>query len=681
MKSVKSTELIQEGLISLLQPAESAGMAAVSRQSLIPDEQGIIARYEVELPAFTTASYFAPFQKYDPIPGHSQTWPDGCNRIQPLAMSGFNDLAEGGHFLLLKLTDGGFMALLAVTGPNTFAWFSGEEGRLLLKAGTFGTKPFEGNIPLCAWAVDTDPYAACRQVWETVAIDELIGGSTRLREEKRYPESFRYLGWCSWEEYKFDINEQLLLSVVDKIEASGVPIRYMLVDDGHLHADERRLVSFKPDSSKFPNGWTGLLDRRSEERVKWMGLWLNFNGYWDGIAPDNEFGELNRHLEPVPGERLQPRNSFTDSFAFYDAMIGAVRKAGFNFVKVDNQALNVRLNTGTDNGTERAANNAQALEAACARHLDGLINCMAHNAVCAFNTRISAVTRCSEDYAVGDLGRARRHLHNSYGNIPWMGQTVWGDHDMFHSNDGDSGQVMAISKAMSGGPIYLSDNPDSFDAANVLPLCYEDGELLRPLAPAAPVRECLFVNPLEGGPYLVTAPIARNSAAIVAYNLTEPEMPVRGVIKPEHYADAGCMLQTGGLVWDLPAEGLVLYDWLNKKAVKLSEPHSFELEGYGNLLYILTPIRCGWSAIGRTDKYLSAAAIEVVAAGPDELLVRLRESGPFALWSEHGELSAYGMDAASEDGKLWTFSVRVGDGGYDPSSEFVVRIKRVHKGW
>ncbi|WP_217582314.1 hypothetical protein, partial [Lysinibacillus sp. GbtcB16] len=73
---------------------------------------------------------------------------------------------------------------------------------------------------MLAWSVSSDPYTACREVWETAVTDQRIGGTTRLREQKHYPEPFRYLGWCSWEEYRFDINEEMLLQAADRIEES-----------------------------------------------------------------------------------------------------------------------------------------------------------------------------------------------------------------------------------------------------------------------------------------------------------------------------------------------------------------------------------------------------------------------------------------------------------------------------
>lgn len=39
------------------------------------------------------------------------------------------------------------------------------------------------------------------------------------------------------------------------IEASGIPIRYVLIDDGHLAHKNRQLTGFIPDKQRFPSGW------------------------------------------------------------------------------------------------------------------------------------------------------------------------------------------------------------------------------------------------------------------------------------------------------------------------------------------------------------------------------------------------------------------------------------------
>jgi hypothetical protein len=331
------------------------------------------------------------------------------------------------------------------------------------------------------------------------------------------------------------------------------------------------------------------------------------------------------------------------------------------------------------NAVASAAENSQALETACAHHTDGLINCMAHNAVCAFNTRSSVVTRCSEDYKLNDAWRAKAHLHNSYQNILWLGHTVWGDHDMFHSCDTFAGGIMARSKAISGGPVYLSDLPSEFRPEVVGPLCFADGRLLRPLAPAAPLPDSAFVDPFVGGEaYRAVAPLPNAAAALACYNLTEPTVPVDVRVTGEEYAHAGAMLQGPDAgAWERPAEGLVIYDV--KRSVALAPGEAFEatLAEFDDELLLLLPVLAGWAVVGRCDKYLPPGGVEVIDAAGGELIVRMLETGPLAVWSVGGEVSCDTGEAIREQGaapqsgpSLWRVDLPVGE------ADVVVRLRR-----
>ena len=604
-----------------------------------PDGNGVLRTWEVRLPDFRVGCYYAAFQAYDCINPECDNWPNGANRVQPLPVSDCSTLKKGGLFFLLHLENDRTLALLPLSTSRVVSWFESADGTPVLRCGTLGTGELaERDEPVCAWACSDDPYEACQRAWLQAA--QAVEESTRLRVEKHLPRLFEYLGWCSWEEYKANISEELLLDAVEKIRHSGLPIRYVLVDDGHLDADDkRRLLSFETND-KFPNGWAPIRNACRDAGIPWTGLWLNFNGYWHGISPEHRLASLKDSFMEIGSGALQPGLDRLDAIRFYDAMIENARRAGFDFVKVDNQAANLALYRGTEQPVQCAAQNARALEQACAVHVDGLINCMAHGTVPVFNTRVSTVTRCSEDYQVGSLERARRHLHNSYGNIPWLGQTAWGDHDMFHSNDDVSGRMMAVSKAMSGGPVYLSDAPDAFDAEVIDPLCFSDGRLLRPAAPAAPTPESLYVDPFRGGQaYRAIAPLNNRSAALVVYNLTEPEEEVEAVVVPEDYTWAGAMIQPGPERWAIPEEGLVLYDWYQGKGARLTDPVGFALPSFADRLFLLCPITRNWAVIGRTDKFLSPVAADVVFAGPNELVVRLEETGPLTLWNGSGTLS------------------------------------------
>ena len=400
-----------------------------------PDRFGLLRRYELVVPAFRRGCWFA-----SDWPGK---WPAGANRVLPWAFGEkLGRLNYGGLFVFLELQRGGYLAIVPIAGSETMTWLNvATGGRLVLNLGTLGTEPVACDAPLFAWARTDDLYTACHEAWSH-ALSR--GSAAGPRQARTYPAVFRYLGWCSWEEYRADITSDLLVDAVRQLEDSPVPVRYVLVDDGHLDHKARRLRSFRPNA-KFPDGWKPLLRLRKKDRIRWIGVWHDFNGYWRTIARDNDLGpELNEQLAALPSGALLPRESPGAAAAFYDAFLDAVVDAGFDFVKIDDQATNLAHYRGCGNAVAAGHHCCAALQDACRRRFHGLINCMAHNALCVFTTR-NAVTRCSIDYKVGDAAKGKAHIWQSYANTLWLCQTVWGDHDMFHSSDPHAGRVFAVS--------------------------------------------------------------------------------------------------------------------------------------------------------------------------------------------------------------------------------------------
>ncbi|CAH2053575.1 unnamed protein product [Thlaspi arvense] len=87
-------------------------------------------------------------------------------------------------------------------------------------------------------------------------------------------------------------------------------------------------------------------------------------------------------------------------------------------------------------------------------------------------------------------------IHCSYNSF-WMGQMIQPDWDMFQS-DHVCAEFHAASRAISGGPVYLSDHlgegSHNFDL--IKKLAFFDGTVPRCLHYALPTRDCLFKNPL-----------------------------------------------------------------------------------------------------------------------------------------------------------------------------------------
>ncbi|CAO2150089.1 unnamed protein product [Urochloa humidicola] len=87
------------------------------------------------------------------------------------------------------------------------------------------------------------------------------------------------------------------------------------------------------------------------------------------------------------------------------------------------------------------------------------------------------------------------HMVNCSYNSLWMGQFIRPDWDMFQS-DHACAAFHAASRAICGGPVYVSDSLGGHDFALLRRLVFPDGTVPRCLHYALPTRDCLFKNPL-----------------------------------------------------------------------------------------------------------------------------------------------------------------------------------------
>ncbi|KAL8166609.1 hypothetical protein V2J09_008108 [Rumex salicifolius] len=85
-------------------------------------------------------------------------------------------------------------------------------------------------------------------------------------------------------------------------------------------------------------------------------------------------------------------------------------------------------------------------------------------------------------------------IHCSYNSL-WMGQIIQPDWDMFQS-DHICAKFHAGSRAICGGPIYVSDSLGGHNFDLLKKLVYPDGTIPKCQSYALPTRDCLFKNPL-----------------------------------------------------------------------------------------------------------------------------------------------------------------------------------------
>lgn len=636
-----------------------------------PDEEGEISSREIILPVFTEYCHVA-------ADSNMFRWIGASNRMFPWV--GKTDLTSifvpknpippripmpnrRALLMLFKLSNGKFMTIMPLSGEASVSWLETQnDGKLMVDYGTLGTAPVPENteVPLLAWATGDNIYESMAEVWNKLANSEIYKNKLSLRSQKEYPEAMNYLGWCTWEQYHKNISEKIILDGIDNIENSGIPIRWLLIDDGHQTLKDGRMFSLVPDIHKFPNGWQPIVESKKEDKIKWMGIWHTLLMHWNNVSPEHEMAELAPYLMPQPEKKqkdpkdnqylndaetqtkaLIPKDNASDSEQFYAHFMKEVKIQGFDFLKTDNVSRSAIEYYGTENPSKAQTNNVLSLEKACERYGLGLMNCSAQNTIDLLNATHSATMRTSPDYQKNNLPTSKSQILQSVFNVIWLGQTLWPDHDMFHSSDSQVAETMAVTKAMSGGPIYLSDAPDEFNKEIVMPLCYNDGLLIRPVAPGAPLPESVFSDALyeKQNVYKVISPLKNMACAIAAYNLSvDNKQVLKGHISAEDYSNATVMLQPYPGKWSVPSDGLVVFDWNKKEGQKISKNGiDFEIKGFGHKLFFMCPINNGWAVIGRTDKYLSPATVEILAVNGENLSIKMHEAGNIVLYSEKGE--------------------------------------------
>lgn len=678
---------------------KNAGIKILDNYAGKPDKLGVLGQYHLLLPAFTRGVYYQGYW-----------WPSGGNRVYPHVIkpndNGTVDVlevdekeknkgAEGGIFAILEKKNGEYLAILPFAGTKVYSWFSmagGElvktdertmegwnqtgffdhkNGKLTIKFGHHGLESVAGNVPLCAWATGKTPYAAANKVWQMAADADFSQGRVKMREDKTYPEIFKYLGWCSWDAFHLDIDEEKLVKTIKEIISSDIPIRWILIDDGHY--DKKTLFNHP---EKFPNSYQNLIAlRNNNEKIKWMGIWYAMFGNFEGTEPNPGWDDVKDHLSVV-NNKILPKNDIESAKKYYSHMFRETVKYKFDFLKTDFQTHNIGFFSGNDwnfnggpksdvfkNPYSASVNAQEGFHKVVQKNFgDTLMNCNWQNPAALFNSFDSVVGRCSEDNR-GGTGDATSHTWHAFAAIPWQGQISWGDHDMFHSGDKDpkAAEINAISKALSGGPVFVGELPEKIRGELLTPMCYEDGLLLRPLAPGAPFTEDLFAR-LYYDKMLTAAvaPLANKTATIFIYNtFYDLKEQISRTLTADDYAQAAEMIQPYSGTWPVPEEGLIVYDWQNQKVQKLGKGYQISLSGLDCRLIQVSPITNSWSVIGRPDKYLSASAIESVDAKPEQLTVKLVRSGPLAIWSGKGTPKAEGIDFVNKGNGLYIAEIPV----------------------
>ena len=231
-----------------------------------------------------------------------------------------------------------------------------------------------------------------------------------------------------------------------------------------------------------------------------------------------------------------------------------------------------------------------------------------------FNRPSGAVSRCSGDFQPENREWFIRHILACSYNSLIQGMFYWSDWDMWWSDD-EQAKKNSVLRAISGGPIYVSDKigrsrPEIFE-----PLCYSDGRILRPENPAIPTKDCLVSDPETNGKIFKVKNTYAKGGVIAAFNLDHENKPVSGTVS---VADLGCGCREVAVYEHFSGDVTILKDG-EALEVTLNDHDDFRL-------YTIVPVENGVAVLGLIDKFNSPMAV----SGGFDGVYDLHEGGEFA---------------------------------------------------
>ncbi|MDX1935050.1 MAG: Sip1-related alpha-galactosidase [Capsulimonadales bacterium] len=442
-----------------------------------------------------------------------------CHRYEPFWMTP-NAGTRGGEvrpetqFLLVERTDGSVVLFVPlISGAFRCSLEGAGENELRLIAESGDEAIVTDTVVGLFVAEGADPYELVSEASVSVAAFLKTG---RLRWDKAYPGFIDYFGWCTWDAFYQDVSHDRVREGLDSFRQAGITPRYLILDDGWqsvrtFPTGEKRLISFAANE-KFP-GDLGPTVRMAKEEfgIETFLVWHAILGYWGGVdgeaLPGYGVRSVTRRYSPGIDHYVPTLREWFGTacgtvhnaliYRFYQDYHRHLREQGVDGVKVDNQASLEGLTHGGGYGGRVAIMRTyhEALEGAVeTQFLGNLINCMSCANETFYSLLNSTITRTSTDFWPNRPESHGLHLYCNAQVSFWFGEFCLPDWDMFQSGH-PAGAFHAAGRALSGGPIYVSDKPGTHDVELLKKLVLPDGSVVRCDFPGRPTRDCLFSDP------------------------------------------------------------------------------------------------------------------------------------------------------------------------------------------
>ncbi|EPE03466.1 glycoside hydrolase family 36 protein [Ophiostoma piceae UAMH 11346] len=298
------------------------------------------------------------------------------------------------------------------------------------------------------------------------------------------------LGFCTWNGLGQNLTEDKIVAAVNTLAEHGIQIATLIIDDNWQSIDRSHtggqfqysMSRFEADPQQFPNGLGRAIARvrEAQRSIRHIAVWHALLGYWGGITPAEQGGEIAKQYKTLVIDRDHPKRrnlpiagpmtvvDEPDVRRFYNDFYDFLRDSGVDAVKTDAQFM---MDAWTSAAARRTLTSVyqDAWTIATLRHFGSrAVSCMSQTPNILFysqmpQNRPAVLVRNSDDFFPDVPASHPWHVWtNAHNSLFTQHLNVLPDWDMFQTVHGYSG-FHAAARCISGGPIYITDKPGEHD--------------------------------------------------------------------------------------------------------------------------------------------------------------------------------------------------------------------------